>query len=105
MAFDLLDTFGLVDKSVQLGVSPQMGKDKRHGVVHYDTREGTRHIGFLADHPNKITNDDQDVVKHMFRQLDLIGLPATVIEVKRGRSIQLIKRSSGDYAAARLRAL
>lgn len=105
MIYNVLDALGFVDKDVMLGVNPQMGKDQRHGVVHYDTQNGIRHIGFLADKPNQITSSDEDVVKKMFRQLDIFGLPAVVIEVKRGRGVQLIKRSSAGLAAARLRAL
>lgn len=105
MLYKILDAFGIIDKTVQLGISPQMDKAQRHGVVHYDTQAGVRHIGFLADKPQRITANDKDIVKSMFRQLDIFGLPAIIIEVKRGRGVQLIKRASGSLAAARLRAL
>lgn len=105
MIYRLLDILGFEDNVVQIGVSPQMSKQKRHGVVHYDTQNGIRHIGFLADKPKRIDHRDSNVVNKMFRQLDLLGIPAVSIEVKVLRGVRIIKRSSASLAAARLRAL
>jgi hypothetical protein len=103
MLFKLLDYLGFHDNSVQLGVSAQMSKDKRHGVVHYDTQQGIAHIGFLADKPHRLSAHDRTMNDRLFRQLDRMSMPATTLEVKRGRSAFLIKRLSGSLAAARLR--
>lgn len=105
MLIKLLDILGFVDNHVLLGLSPQMSKEKRHGVVHYDTVHGVRHIGFLADKPERLTTNDRALNERLFRQLDRMSCPATTIEVKRGRSAFLIKRLSGSLAAARLRTL
>jgi hypothetical protein len=105
MIYALLREFGIVDNSVQLGVSRFMGEPQRHGVVHYDTNRGIRHIGFLADYPHRLGRADKEQVKDLFRQLDMIGCPAVSLEVKRGRGAFLIKRPSAALAAARLRTL
>ena len=105
MIYAILKEFGFVVNEVNLGVSPQMGADKRHGVVHYETTKGTYHIGFLADKPKNLARNDRDQTESMFRQLDRIGFPASSIEVKRGRGAYLIKRPTASFAAARLRSL
>jgi hypothetical protein len=105
MIYALLREFGIVDNSVQLGVSAHMGSKQRHGVVHYDMGTGIRHIGFLADKPQRLGRADKEQVKDLFLQLDKIGCPAVSLEVKHGRGAFLIKRPSGHLAAARLRSL
>jgi hypothetical protein len=105
MLYAMLREFGFKPNEVQLGLSVHMGDQKRHGVVHYDTGHGVHHIGFLADHPQRLGRRDKEQVNDLFRQLDKIGCPALSLEVKRGRSAFLIKRNSGSLAAARLRAL
>jgi hypothetical protein len=105
MIYAILKEFGFVVNEVNLGVSPQMSEDKRHGLVHYDNGHGTYHIGFLADKPKNLAHNDREQTESLFRQLDMIGYPATSIEVKRGRGAYLIQRPNASLAAARLRAL
>lgn len=105
MIYNILNAMGLYEREVQLGVSPQMSKDLRHGVIHYDTKYGVRHIGFLADNPQFLKRADPGCVDQAFRQLDRLGIPAMSIEVKIGRSVRMIARSTASLAASRLRAL
>lgn len=74
---------------VQIGLSPDMGADKRHGVAWVKTTDGgATPIPFLADKPELLTDPCSSTIEGIFRQIAKMGMVPATLEVMVGSKVR-----------------
>lgn len=81
----ILDTLNIMTGEVLIGLSPTIGKDNRHGVVHLKCKHGgIVHTSFKADKPNKLVKPSLLAMRSLFIQVTKMGYVAEFIEIMVG---------------------
>jgi hypothetical protein len=75
---------------VQIGLSEDMGKDKRHGVAWVATTDGGMVARpFLADRPKLLVNPTDSIIRNMFYQVFKMGFNIKRLEVLVGKKTRV----------------
>lgn len=79
----LLDTLNVFTGEVLIGLSPSIGTEQRHGVVHLRCNKGgIVHTNFKVDDPSKLVNPSFLAIRSLFKQVSKMGYSAEFIEIK-----------------------
>jgi hypothetical protein len=80
----MLAAMGLLDRTVQVGVSMQLGEKDQHGSA---TIPGMREkVPFCVDRPKRLKRPAEETLTGIFKQLTNLGFPALSIELRVGRN-------------------
>ena len=71
-----------IAQTVNIGLSPDIAKDKRHGVAWVEcVNGGVTQQSFLADKPERLVNPSMFVIRSMFHQIAKMGLYPRHLEI------------------------
>lgn len=81
----MLDTLGIFQLDVSIGLNEQMDKEKRHGVAHVQRPGGgTIQIPFMVDKPSRLVSPSNLILDSMFAQIKKMGFYPTHLEIIAG---------------------
>jgi hypothetical protein len=75
----MLRTLG--ERTVNIGINPNIPPDKRHGIAHVITSKGVEQLPFTVDKPNFLDRLNQPTARRLFKQLENMGFKATNLEI------------------------
>lgn len=76
----MLRTLG--ERTVNIGINPNIPPDKRHGMAHIITPSGEiKQLPFTVDKPNFLDRLNQPTARRLFKQLENMGFKATNLEI------------------------
>jgi len=86
----LCECFNIYTKEVNIGLSPAISTNLRHGVIHAQSASGdVIRLPYIVDHPDKLNNPSMYAIKSMFYQIRRLGYLPRHLEVMVGDTIKV----------------
>lgn len=82
--------FGIFDATVQIGISSDICKDRRHGVALVGIpNNGSHFIPFLVDNPDYLKNPSAAIIAALFHQIAKMGYYPKTLEIAVGDKMRV----------------